>query len=310
MIYCPKCGIKVKKDVPSCPLCDFSLASIPGLWPATWDIEKTTNTENPNFKSEASNAVEHQLYPEKENSPQQTYQRMTTKEKQKLGMLITGLIFVLPVTITLIVDLATNRRLTWSQYVFVPLAFITVSLFSFFAQPRRPIIGVTVSLVSAFLLTYITSGLATQTWVWETEYSVFMYSMVVAELLALYLIYARRGWVSVVNSSLLATAVYLVGLEYILTGFPLGWSLIVGLSLALPFGTLGYAAQAKKKGLNLIGWVFFEITLYLLSLDLLLSGTLTWSLIPMATCLPVSLCAYLLHGFWFKDTDWKKSLHL
>ncbi len=302
MIYCPRCGVALDSRNSHCPLCHFSMEHLS-------ELLSEEKKQQPGAKSSLGEIP--QLYPEDEKAPKSQGSSMSTKDKQKLGILIVGLTFVLPIFSTLAIDIAINRSITWSQYVFLPISFLSISAIAFVLKPRTPIIGISVSLVCAFLLSYLTNGMTTGYWAWQLDDTIFAYSALIAEILAVYIIYFRGQWVSLVTSSLVSVTLYLLGLEILLqAGAALRWSPIVGLSIMAPVALLWYASLVKKKGLNLIGAGALIITLYLMGLNLLLQGELSWSWIPFAFLIPVCLCSYLLNTFWFKGTDWKKALHL
>ncbi len=312
MIYCPKCGVALRSKESHCPLCNVSLAPLKEFFA---EEEKAQAVSQARGASEAVSSTGRgeevpQLYPERENRPKTQVQAMSSREKKKLGVLIVGLIFVLPIFSTLAIDLAINRGITWSQYVFFPISLLSLAALAFVLKPRTPIIGITVTLVAVFLLTYLTNGVAQGAWNWELGNTIFLYSILIAEILSLYIIYLRRGWVSIVVASFLAVVALLLGLDFLISGLPLGWSLIVTLPLIAMVFFLWYASLVKKKGLNLIGAATLDLTLYLMGLNLLINQQVSWSWIPFAFLMPLSLCSYLLNAFWFKDTDWKKALHL
>ncbi len=294
MIYCPKCGVSMSSQEEICPLCKFSIASIPGLGGA---------------EEESLLPVE-QLYPNQETHPQRTYKKMTTREKQKLGLLITGFIFILPIAITLTIDLAVYRRITWSIYVIFPVSFISLSLMAFFLLPKKPIVGITITLALFFLLEFVLNLLEQSTVEWNVNSKIELWTLIIIEVLAIYIIYLRRGWVSIVNGSFLAVGIYLLGLDFFLDGLPLGWSLVPALIMAVLISQFAYSSVVRRKGLNIVGWGFLMVTIFLMGLNLIISQTIDWSLITFAILMPIALCSYLLHVFWFKDIDWQKALHL
>ncbi len=294
MIYCPKCGVSMSSKKESCPLCGFSIASIPGLGP---------------LEEESSSVIE-QIYPKQETRPKKTYQRMSTREKQKLGLLITGFVFVLPIAITLAIDLAVSRRITWSIYVIFPVSFISLSLMTFFLLPRKPIVGITITLALFFLLEFVLNLLEQTTIEWNMNSNIELWTLVIIELLSIYIIYLRRGWVSIVNGSFLAVGVYLLGLDFLIDGFPLRWSLIPALIMGVLISQFTYSSVVHRKGLNIVGWAFFMLTIFLFGLNVIISKTLDWSWITFSILMPIAICSFLLHFFWFRDIDWKKALHL
>ena len=126
-MYCIKCGVELADSEKSCPLCQ-------------------TPVFHPLFAERASEP----LYPSIQNSP---------LKLRPWGLLIvvTALLFLLPVIVTILIDLQVRGTVTWSGYVVgaLQMLYVMAVLPAWFHRPN-PVIFVPCSFVSIGLyLLYI-----------------------------------------------------------------------------------------------------------------------------------------------------------
>ena len=132
MPYCSRCGVEVNKEAQSCPLCHSP-------------IQKFDDEIAPG-----------RTFPSDELPPYRPPQ-MTLKEKLRLAGVITSFAMLIPMLITLAVDLTLNTRVSWSWYPLISLtACLSIVLTALFAykHPRQLIWGDVLILSAAFLLMY------------------------------------------------------------------------------------------------------------------------------------------------------------
>jgi len=102
---------------------------------------------------------------------------------------------------------------------------------------------------------------------------------------------------------------------------PLNWSLIYGLpisiSLIVIFSMVVIAIKiAKQKGFNVLAIVLFGLSIYSICIELSLnhprdiSPLLSWSIIVVASILPICIILVFFHYRMKKGTDLKKYFHI
>lgn len=109
MPYCSRCGVEVQVEAVKCPLCDSA-------------IQKFPDDPAPGRSFPEDELIVHH------------YPRMNRKERLQLASVITTFGMLVPVLITIAVDLMTNKRITWSLYpvvsLFACLLIVLTALFS------------------------------------------------------------------------------------------------------------------------------------------------------------------------------------
>jgi hypothetical protein len=73
---------------------------------------------------------------------------------------------------------------------------------------------------------------------------------------------------------------------------------------------IGYFSRVRRRGLNVAGFLFLELTVFLGILDFVISGTISWSGVTGLVFVPIAIVLYTMHIALFNDTDWRKALHL
>ena len=132
MPYCSRCGVEVNKEAQKCPLCNSP-------------IQKFDDDINPG-----------RTFPNDELPPQRPSQ-MSLKEKLRLAAVITGIAMLIPVLITLAVDLTLNNGITWSWYPLIGLTaclLLTLTGLYAFRHPRQLIWTDALICSAALLLMY------------------------------------------------------------------------------------------------------------------------------------------------------------
>ena len=115
MPYCSRCGVEVNKEAQSCPLCHSP-------------IQKFADDISPG-----------RTFPTDELPPRRLVQ-MTLKEKLRLAAVITSFAMLIPMLITLAVDLTMNSGISWSWYPLISLTaclFIVLTALYAYKHPRK-----------------------------------------------------------------------------------------------------------------------------------------------------------------------------
>lgn len=287
MAYCPRCGVEVEDRLEHCPLCKTHIPE-----------------EVRERKEEAGD------FPADVIEPKPLYKTLSKKQKKILTAGLIGFLGLFPIAICLGIDLMLHGTITWSYYVTVPLLGAALIAWIYVHYGKRPLISVTamllIMLIIQMLIASRTNPLA---YFHSPSFPFFIVSFIAIEA---FLIYITRKWPGVLKllSFLFFDSAMLVLAINILISGRASWSLIV-ISALLPISLyLFYAKQAKKKGLNMIGFLFLDLTLMLTALNYSISRTLSWALVTGLIFLTLAALFYVLHISLYNDTDWKKALHL
>ncbi|WP_020612622.1 zinc ribbon domain-containing protein [Sediminispirochaeta bajacaliforniensis] len=287
MAYCPRCGVEVEDRLEACPLCDTPIPQ-----------EVREHQEKP-----AS-------FPKDVIPPKPLYRKLTDRQKNILRVSLILFLGLFPIALTAGIDLARNGDVTWSYYVAVPLIGGAIIAWLFVKYGKKPLISVTAMMLIVLIIQLLVGYRnAPGRSIHASELPYFLASFAAVELFLLYIV-KRRPPVLLLLAFLVLDAILLIVAIELITSATLSWSLIV-VSALFPLGLyLVYARYTKKKGLNLAGFFFLDLTVMMIVLNLSIQGKLTWSLITALIFLPISAFFYVLHVVLFNDTDWKKALHL
>lgn len=301
MAYCPRCGVQVEDRLDRCPLCDTSIPE-----EVRTDIEKPT-------------------YPTDVIPPKEMYRPLTDRERKRLYRGILAIFALFPIALTMLLDLYRNGSISWSFYVLVPVSATAIVSWLFFRYGRRPLISVNGAfiVILAVIVLFIPS---------EAMQVIAPYVLLVgaaAEILLVYIAVLRPRASGIVIVSAIVTAGFLFGLDITiwaqshlaeanLEGFPSawfaapgsGWSLIVGAVLVPIAIYTVYLRITRKRGLNVAGFFFLDLTIMLLGIDVAAGGNLGWAAVNALIFVPMAIIFYALHIALFNDTDWRKALHL
>ncbi len=287
MPYCPRCGVEIEDRLTSCPLCDTYIPQ---------EVRDLDNIQRD--------------YPEDVVKPKPMYRELTKKEKR---FLITGLIAFIglfPIAISIGLDLLQHRAITWSFFVTVPMIGSMLISWFFYRFGKRPLISVTVCLLILFIINLLIE-MRTETYLGFLSGSMnfFLLIFLIIEILLFYIVKRRPNVLQLLGAIFLDTALICMGLNWFISS-NLTWSLIILVCNTGITVYLSYMNRTKKRGLNIIGFLFFDIAVFLWCLELVISGKMNWSIVTTLIFIPISLLFYVLHITLFNDTDWKKALHL
>ncbi len=287
MPYCPRCGVEIEDRLDTCPLCDTHIPD-----------EVRDNPDKPGE------------FPEDVIPPKPMYKELTKRQKR---IFVTSLIIFLgffPIAVTAGIDISQHKEITWSYYVMVPVVGVVIITWFFYRFSNRPIISVTVMMIIVLVIQILLGEKsASGTFSVVPILSFFLISFIAIEALLFYCVFKKPKIVKLLYAILLDGAFFVGALNWI-TSSKFSWSLIV-ISCILPvFIYLIYIQHTKKRGLNVIGFFFFDLALMLLAIDYTTSHILTWSIITTMIFVVIGVFFYVLHISLFNDTDWRKALHL
>lgn len=312
MAYCPRCGVQVEDRLERCPLCDTAIPQ------------------------EVRDDQGESTYPDDIVPPKEMYRPLTDRQKRRLFRGIVAFFALFPIALTVLLDLYLSGTVTWSYYVVVPVAATAVVGWLFFRFGNRPLISVNGALVVLVGVVALLNPPGT-----IRAFTPYLLLVAAAtEVLLVYItVWRPTGW-GVVIASTLVLALLLVGIDiavwFQITGGGSGsvfagkgvgravvesaaawfadsfggWSLIVAAAL-IPIAIFtGYLRFNRRRGLNVAGFFFLDLTLMLLTIDLAEGGGVGWSAVNALVFVPIAIIFYALHIALFNDTDWRKALHL
>lgn len=287
MPYCPRCGVEVEDRLEACPLCDT---------PIPEEVR-----ENPAAPAD---------YPEDVVPPKPLYKRLSERQKHFLIASLIGFVGLFPIAITIGIDLFRNGGVTWSYYVTVPLIGSGIIAWLFVRYGKKPLISVTAMLVVILMVQMLIGyRLHPADFFRSPELPYFLVSFAAIEMFLIFLSRRKPGVLQLL-AFIFFDAALLVGAINLLVSREFSWSPVV-ISALLPVSIyLLYIRRVKRKGLNIVGFLFLDLTVMLLALDRTTSGGFGWSLVTSLIFLTIAAVFYVLHIGLFNDTDWKKALHL
>jgi len=285
MPYCPRCGVEVEDRLEKCPLCDTVIPS---------EVRDPQKTEG--------------IYPADSVKPRKMHRDLTVRQKRLLFLSLAVMVCLLPLLLTPLLDYIQNGLITWSYYVMISLpaafgmALMGALLF------RRP--GLFVNAAGLIILCWfmLFRKQFPGEFLFSGDFHIILAGAVSADILVLYMGKARRKWQNTVGLSLLIISLFLIALDIILSGI-IRWSPIVVSALIPAALFIFLTGLFKRRGLNVVSLFLMLLSLMLVSLDFstVFSG---WSLIASFILCFLAFAALLMHAVLFRDTDWKKVLHL
>jgi hypothetical protein len=287
MPYCPRCGVEVEDRLEACPLCDTP-------------IPKEVRQDPPAPAD----------YPKDVIPPKPLYRKLTEGQKHFLIASLIAFLGLFPIAITLGIDLLNNSSVTWSYYVMVPLIGGGVVAWLFYRYGKRPLISVSAMLLIILMVQMLIGyRLRPDDFFRSPEIPYFLVSFAAVEIFLIFIARKRPGVLQLL-AFIFFDAALLVGAINLLVSRQLTWALVV-ISALLPVSAyLIYLRKVKRKGLNIVGFLFVVLTIMLLAIDWTISGGFSWSLVTSLIFLAIAAVFYILHIGLFNDTDWKKALHL
>jgi hypothetical protein len=228
-----------------------------------------------------------------------------------------GFLAVFPIALTVLLDVRATGGVTWSWYVATPIICAAAIAWVWYRFGRLPIRAVTATLVTLALV-YVLLRLP------GAEYSllhVITTSRVLPPLLVVFLaveaflVFAgrrRRTVTTLLATAGLDLAILVLVIDALITGGATlhAWSLITGTVLVAVTVYSVYLSRVQRRGLNVAGFFFLELTVLLGVVDLVLAGRIGWSGVTGLVFVPIAIVLYTLHIVLFNDTDWRKELHL
>ena len=286
MAYCPRCGVEVEERLENCPLCDTVIPA---------EVR-----EHPDGGAE---------FPDSVITPSPAYRKLGEGEKRRLAALIIGFLALFPVILTAGIDLSRTGTITWSYFVIVPVCGAGAAAWLLFQFRRRP-----AAAVGFFLLILMAVNLLLELRIrglfFDSPILPFvLVSSVAVEIFVLFAARRRRTPLTLIASALLISALLLCAVD-LLIARGLGWSRITSAAILPVTLFLVYLARIRRRGINIVGFFFFDLTLMLLAIDLAIDGVIGWSIITSLIFLTIAALFYGLHLALLKDVDWRKALHL
>lgn len=296
MSFCPRCGVETGPGIDNCPLCKSPVT-------AELTIEKEPGAEA--FGSG---------FPFDTISTPNPANEFTTKQKH---ILITSLLIflgVFPIVITIGINFVIQQAITWSFYVLVPLlglmAFLSLLYIHRVKTGFIVQIGLFEVLVMHFLiLLRISAGAEINAGQIFSNIQFTLYAIAAVEVFLIGRKIFKPKLKGLLVLILGILSVFLCGIDYRISG-NCTWSIIAAACLLSIVSFVVFLIIAKKKGLNSVGFICLDIMFLLLLINYGALGTITWSLITSIIFFPAALFFYSIDALFFKNTDWKKALHL
>ncbi len=287
MAYCPRCGVEIEDRLEACPLCDTRIPE---------EVREHTEAAGD--------------YPDDVILPSPMYRKLTGRQKKILIASVILFLGFFPIALTAGIDLARNGAVTWSYYVMVPVIGCAAIAWLFVHYGRKPVISVTAMMLIILVIQLLIGNRNNPAdFIRSPELPYFLASFAAIELFLIFITRKHPGILQLL-AFILFDAALLIGAIDLILSETLSWSLVV-FSCILPLaGYLVYLKKTKKRGLNLVGFFFFDLTLMLLALNYTILERLSWSLVTSLIFVPIAAIFYILHIALFNDTDWKKALHL
>jgi hypothetical protein len=122
----------------------------------------------------------------------------------------------------------------------------------------------------------------------------------------------RRTVTTLLATAGLDLAILVLVIDALITGGTTlhAWSLITGAVLVAVTVYSVYLSRVRRRGLNVAGFFFLELTVLLGVLEVVIAGRIGWSGVTALVFVPIVIVLYTLHIVLFNDTDWRKALHL
>jgi hypothetical protein len=285
MPYCPRCGVEVEDRLEKCPLCD---TAIPG------EVRDPQKTEG--------------IYPADSVKARKMHRSLTVRQKRSLFFSLAVMACLLPLLLTPLLDYTRNGLISWSYYVMISLpALFGITLVGALSF-RRP--GLLVNASGLIILCWfmLFRKQFPGDFLLSVDFHIILAGAISADIFVFYLGKAKRKWQNAVGLSFLIISLFLIALDFSLSGM-LRWSPIAVSALIPAAAFIFLTGIVRRRGLNVISIFFFLLSLMLVALDFTtdFSG---WSLITFVIFCFLAFAALMMHAILFRDTDWKKVLHI
>ncbi|NLZ72616.1 MAG: hypothetical protein GX905_02195 [Bacteroidales bacterium] len=274
MAYCVACGVELDKGLKVCPLCDTEVL--------------LTDEQNDEQEKTAFSRRTPRIRRPRRNM-----------EFSKAFVFLVSFILLIPLLVTLIVDLSINKTITWSFYPITSLilAWILLTYPSFFrGYSLFQVFTVDIFAISIFLLSLDKYSAPFPQWAHYAAISLDLIWLFVAA----YVFVRNKNIILTFLIWIFGMAAYLWGMNQFTNGdwfLPLGIPLLLLVSAAAILEVLIIKKlQAKKvKRLFTLGMSALIFTIFIISVnvivDIYIFGKLnfTWSLITAAVLIPIVL---------------------
>jgi hypothetical protein len=287
MPYCPRCGVEIEMRLEACPLCG---TAIPG--------EVRDGPPEPAD------------YPDDVIPPQRMYKTLDQRQKKLFATLMVCFLGLFPIAYTLGMDLIRNGHISWSFFVAIPVVGAALLSLVFMRLGHHPFIAVTVALIllGAVSLLLIARALPDRRLGRHLlpYYSAVFFAL---ESALAYIVFRRPSWLRLVIVLLILGTGLTVAVDIIATDRP-DWSFITAAATLPASFFFFYLDRVRRKGINLAGFLCFDLAVMLAALNYAISGGIGWSSVTALILGTVGVLFYILHVSLFNGTDWKKALHL
>lgn len=186
-MYCANCGVRLADTEQKCPLCG-------------------TTAYHPEITRQAAKP----LYP-KNSYPVEAV-------KPKVAQVILLVLFLLPLVITLLINLQVDHAVTWSGYVMgaLALAYVILALPGWFEQPN-PVVFVPCDFLAVGLYLLYIDLSAGGNWFLSFAFPVVGCVGLIVTAMVTLLRYVRRGKLYIFAGGFLAFGAFMLLLEFLLT---------------------------------------------------------------------------------------------
>jgi len=218
MPYCSRCGVEVDEGVPSCPLCRAPIQRL------------DEGEARPGLKPWPEHVVPDELPP------------LSAKERLKFAVEIAAVSMGIALAMLLLIDLLSNRRVTWSAYPATGLVFGWLCLAVPFFLGRRPWLVLAALGPAAFLLLFLLDAIDGSI-EWFPSYGLPIAAIALAAVasVALASALAKKRGLNVVGFAFLGAAFVCTGID-LTVGLNRGRGLAMRWSVPVDFALVPIAA--------------------------------------------------------------------
>jgi hypothetical protein len=213
MPYCPKCGVELEESLKRCPLCKSPVSDL--------------------AEPKADHAG---VFPESSYDPE-IFEGLTKAERKKVAIEVLSVSFLIALAVTLLINLAVNRAITWSLYPASSIVFLWIMISSLITFEGKPLLIYAIigpSLIAyVFCLDLIDWQLS---WFLDVGLPIALAFEFAVSLTTLFATLLRRKGMNLVGLILLGIDFLCLCIEAVLTRrftgkISFGWSVVVSVAL-------------------------------------------------------------------------------
>ena len=213
-MYCVQCGVELEKGEIVCPLCGLKVY-------------------HPELEKEISEESKDELFPSYEETP----------EVSRHGILfIITFLFLIPVVVCLLTDLAVNRHIIWSGYVVVSLAAVYVMIcLPLWFRRQNPVIFFPIHCAAILLVALYICLKTGGHWFLTFAFPVGAVLEVIIETEIVLLRYVKKGQLFVFGGAFIALGLTIVLIEFLLKetfGIEMLWWSLIPLAVLFIVGMM------------------------------------------------------------------------